>query len=215
MASDVDLALPGFEGLVVPDVDRAGAQDFTKKEYTAVRIRKDYPGTFQAVVRALFFYRLPVSTCADLFRMNCACVAAIRDMVVAGSASGGAAAFLANQRRHSQRDIAILRLSEAITEKLSDPKVLENMSVSELVDIQKRLEDAPPARNGTESGKRSSKDEIEDGEIIDGDVFDAAIAEVAGNGFNAEKSRARGSVGPAAADPAPESAAECSTRSAS
>ena len=113
-----NIALPGFEGLVLPDTDRAGSQDFKDKQYTGLKIRRDYPQTFESVVRALFYYKLPVRTCCDLFHMNSQCVSAIRDMVIAEAATDARAAFLINNRQRSQRDIILTRLVEAIAEKL-------------------------------------------------------------------------------------------------
>ena len=89
---EYEIALPGFEGLVLPDTDRAGSQDFKDKQYTGLKIRRDYPQTFKSVVRALFYYKLPVRTCCDLFRMNSQCVSAIRDMVIAEAATDARAA---------------------------------------------------------------------------------------------------------------------------
>lgn len=172
MGSEIQ-ALPGFAEFVERDVDRAGAKDFTGKEYNAVNIRKNYPGTYQAVARALFYYRLPVKTCADLFRMNSQCVSAIRDQIIAESDKSGAAAFLVEQRRRSQRDIVIARLTEAISEKLSDDGVVAELSVADLTSLLERLEKAPAARNGTESRVDDAK--RADVTIIDASAYDDAI----------------------------------------
>ena len=203
------LALPGFEGLVLPDTDRAGSQDFTGQQYTATLVRRDYPQTFQSVVRALFYYKLPVRTCADLFRMNGKCVAAIRDMVIAEGATNPAAAFLINSRQRSQRDIVLTRLVEAIAERLDDEEAVAKMDINELTSILARLESAKPARNGTDAPPPASKSEDKD--VIDVDAFDAAI-----NGLDREKKSAREvgvEVGAEDVPGASGTPSECSTRS--
>ena len=176
MERDETSALPGFERLVLPDVDRAGAQDFTPKEYTGVRIRQEYPRVFNSVARALFFYKLPVRLCADLFSMNCGCVSAIRDMVIAEASTDPRAAFLVNSRRQSQRDIILSRLTELLAERLDDAEAVKEMSISEITAVLSRLESAPAARNGTDAPKTNAK--TNDGNIIDVDGFDAVIAKL-------------------------------------
>lgn len=181
-----EIALPGFEGLVLPDTDRAGSQDFTDaKKYTGLTIRRDYPQTFDSVVRALFYYKLPIRACADLFRMNSQCVGAIRDMVIAEAATDERAAFLINSRQKSQRDLVITRLVETIAEKLEDAETVKRMGIDELTLILNRLEDAKPARNGTDVTPKSHK--LGNGEVVDIDPFDVAI-----NGLNQEKKCATG-----------------------
>lgn len=178
-----NIALPGFEGLVLPDTDRAGSQDFKDKQYTGLKIRRDYPQTFESVVRALFYYKLPVRTCCDLFRMNSQCVSAIRDMVIAESATDARAAFLINNRQRSQRDLVLTRLVEAIAEKVEDEETIRKLSIGELISLLKRLEDAKPARNGTDT---PSKQPIPtDGKVIDVDAYDVTL-----DRLNREKKRA-------------------------
>ena len=168
-----NIALPGFEGLVLPDTDRAGSQDFKDKQYTGLKIRRDYPQTFQSVVRALFYYKLPVRTCCDLFRMNSQCVSAIRDMVIAEAATDARAAFLINNRQRSQRDLVLTRLVEAIAEKVEDEETIREMSIGELTSLLNRLKDAMPARNGTDA---PSKDPTPtDGKVIDVDAYDVTL----------------------------------------
>lgn len=168
-----NIALPGFEGLVLPDTDRAGSQDFKDKQYTGLKIRRDYPQTFQSVVRALFYYKLPVRTCCDLFRMNSQCVSAIRDMVIAEAATDARAAFLINNRQRSQRDLVLARLVEAIAEKVEDEETIREMSIGELTSLLNRLKDAMPARNGTDA---PSKDPTPtDGKVIDVDAYDVTL----------------------------------------
>lgn len=202
-------ALPGFDDFLRRDIDRAGAMDMTGQQYTAVRIRRDYPGTYESVARALFFYKLPVNTCADLFHMNTQCVSAIRDQVIAASAADPRAAFLVQSRRHSQRDIVLSRLTEAIAVKLSDEDVVDKMSVGELTAILEKLEKAPPARNGTD--RPAASVQASDDQVIDVSQFDDVL-----NGLDADKksaaiegSDAVGSAGPGSVD----QAAECSTTS--
>ena len=179
-----EIALPGFEGLVLPDTDRAGSQNFKDKQYTGLKIRRDYPQTFNSVVRALFFYKLSVRTCCDLFRMNSQCVSAIRDMVIAEAASDARAAFLINNRQRSQRDLVLTRLVEAIAEKVEDEETIRKLSIGELISLLKRLEDAKPARNGTDEPKQDNKPD--DDKTIDVDAFDAAL-----DGLEREKKSAR------------------------
>jgi len=209
---DAEIALPGFEGLVTPDTDRAGSQDFSDpQQYTGLAIRRDYPKTFASVVRALFYYKLPVRTCADLFHMNGKSVAAIRDMVIAEGATNPAAAFLINSRQRSQRDLVITRLVEAIAERLDDPGAVAAMNINDLTTILARLESAKPARNGTDAPNQSGKDKDKD--VIDVDAFDAAL-----DGLNREKKSARevgAEVGPEIGPGAAEAPPECSTRDGS
>ena len=202
---DNNFSLPGFEGLVLPDTDRAGSQDFTDKQYTGVKIWRDYPLTFESVVRALFYYKLPVRTCCDLFRMNSQCVSAIRDMVIAEAATDARAAFLINNRQRSQRDIILTRLVEAIAEKLDDEEVVKKMSIDELTQILNRLETAKPARNGTDAPSKDSTPTY--GKVIDIDAYDVTL-----DRLNQEKKSAAsqndGSVGTPGAAQTP---SECST----
>lgn len=184
MPEAYEIALPGFEGIVLPDTDRAGSQDFKDKQYTGLKIRRDYPQTFNSVVRALFFYKLSVRTCCDLFRMNSQCVSAIRDMVIAEAASDARAAFLINNRQRSQRDLVLTRLVEAIAEKVEDEETIRKLSIGELISLLKRLEDAKPARNGTDEPKQDKKPD--DDKTIDVDAFDAAL-----DGLEREKKSAR------------------------
>ena len=193
---EYNIALPGFEGLVLPDTDRAGSQDFKDKQYTGLKIRRDYPQTFQSVVRALFYYKLPVRTCCDLFHMNSQCVSAIRDMVIAEAATDGRAAFLINNRQRSQRDIILTRLVEAIAEKLDDEEVVKKLSIGELTLYLDRLDGAKPARNGTDEPPKRSK--FDNGNVIDVDPFDATL-----DRLDREKKRAA-EVSSASADNPPE-----------
>lgn len=205
---DDEIALPGFEGLVLPDTDRAGSQDFTdEKKYTGLTIRRDYPNTFKSVVRALFYYKLSVRTCADLFRMNSQCVSAIRDMVIAEAATDARAAFLINSRQRSQRDLVLTRLVEAIAEKLDDAETVKKMGIDELTSILARLDGAKPARNGTDASPKSP--DRDDGKVIDIDVFDATL-----DRLDREKKRAPTSgveVGAKDVPGAAETPSECST----
>ena len=197
------MALPGFQEFLERDVDRAGAVDFRKKNYNAIRIRADYPGTYESVARALFFYKLPVKTCADLFKMNSLCVAAIRDQVIAESATSSAASFLVNSRRRSQREIVLTRIVEAIAEKLDDEEIVKKMSIAELTDILNRLDKAPPARNGTDEPPKAK---VSDDDIIDIEAYDQALAEVSGNRLDSAKKTAH-----TAPEPSTEDAGNCST----
>ena len=191
-----NIALPGFEGLVLPDTDRAGSQDFKDKQYTGLKIRRDYPQTFESVVRALFYYKLPVRTCCDLFRMNSQCVSAIRDMVIAEAATDTRAAFLINNRQRSQRDIILTRLVEAIAEKLDDEEAVKKLSIDELTLILNRLDSAKPARNGTDTPPNDPK--TTDGKVIDVDAYDVTL-----DRLDQEKKRAA-EVSSASADNPPE-----------
>ena len=124
-------------------------------------------------MRALFFYKLSVRTCCDLFRMNSQCVSAIRDMVIAEAATDARAAFLISNRQRSQRDIILTRLVDAIAEKLDDEEVVKKMSIDELTQILNRLETAKPARNGTDAPSKGS--EPTDGKVIDVDAYDVTL----------------------------------------
>lgn len=202
-----EIALPGFEGMVLPDTDRAGSQDFSDpKKYTGLAIRRDYPRTFKSVVRALFYYKLSVRTCCDLFNMNSQCVSAIRDMVIAEAGSDARAAFLINSRQRSQRDLVITRLVEAIAEKLDDAETVKEMGIDELSSILTRLEGAKPARNGTDAPKSDGKGKDKD--VIDVDAFDAAL-----DGLDQEKKSAPSSDVDADGPEAVEVSSKCSTTS--
>ena len=181
MATDAqDLALPGFDEFLKRDADRAGETDFRSGNYTAVRVRREYPGTYESCAVALFKYKLAVNTCAELFHMNPATVAGIRDMVIAEAPTSSRASFLVNNRRRVQKEIANSRLVELLLEKLQDKETRDKLSVSEITDLIKKLEAEPPARNGTDAECKHKSD----GEIIDVDEFDDATST---NGFDAEK----------------------------
>ena len=196
-------ALPGFSEFIGRVVtDRAGAVDMTdEKRYTAEVVLRDYPGVYDSVVRALFYYRLPNRTVRDLFRMSGATVAAIRNHVLAAGANGGAAVFYINSRRQSQRDIVLCQLLDLLEERLADKFKTDALSITDLTDLIARLETAKPASNGTERDRQTpetpSKRDIT---VVDADQFDEVL-----NGLVAQKkSAARIGV---------EGGAECSTGS--
>ena len=205
-----ELVLPGFEGLVVPDTDRAASQDFTDaKKYTGHVIRRDYPRVFESVTRALFYYKLSVRTCCDLFNMSSQTVRAIRDMVIAEGSTSAAAAFLINSRHRSQRDLVITRLVETIAERLDDPDAVKKMSMGELISYLERLESAKPARNGTDSPSTTAKSDKDD--ILDPDAYEILIDGLKQGKKNARAIRVEDGRNDGSARP--EMPSECSTRS--
>lgn len=205
-----ELALPGFEKLVAPDTDRAASQDFTDaKKYTGLVIRRDYPRVFESVTRALFYYKLSVRTCCDLFNMSSQTVRAIRDMVIAEGSTNAAAAFLINSRHWSQRDLVITHLVETIAERLDDPDEVKKMSMGELLSYLERLESAKPARNGTDSPSTTAKSDKDN--ILDSDVYDILIDGLKQDKKTAREIRVEDGRNDGSASPGMPS--ECSTRS--
>lgn len=186
MPNDVEPALPGFAEFLHTVADRAGADDLTDgTKYTAEFVIAQYPGTYKSAVRALFFYKLPVRTVADLFRMSKQTVAAIRNQVLAHGSTNGAAAFFTKTRVCSQREIILSQLVDTIEERLSDPEQLKDMSTSFLVDLVERLTNVPPASNKTDDDVSAHQNQG-DINIIEADQFDEIL-----NGLSVEKNPAR------------------------
>lgn len=180
--------LPGFAEFVGRVVtDRAGAVDMTdEKQYTAEIVMRDYPGVYDSVVRALFYYRLPNRTVRDLFRMSGATVAAIRNHVLAAGVANRAASFYINTRRQSQRDIVLCQLLDLLEERLSDRIKTDALSITDLMELITRLETAKPASNGTESDRPTQPTQPRSGiTAVDADQFDEVL-----NGLVAQKKSA-------------------------
>ena len=191
MAIDATPVLPGFVGFVKDAAARPGNVDLSKKEYTAENLLRDYPQVYESVARALFFYRLPNRVIRDLLHVNGQTVKAIRDHMVAASADDGRASFLINARRNSQRDIILCRLLDLLEERLDDPERTSSLTITELMGLINRLEDAKAPSNGV--GKIPTPKNVKD-ETIDVDEFDAIM-----NGLISEKKSAAGEIGSEAA----------------
>ena len=193
-------ALPGFEELVKTAVDRAGSQDLHDKRYTAATVLRDYPETFKSVAAAIFKYNLPNRVIRDLYRMNGATVKGIHDMVMGAASHDARGGFLIKCRAASTKSIVISRLLDSILDKLDDPDVIKDMSVSELTSILERL--SPPEHVQTkDSAKRTDVTVVEPTED-----FESVI-----NGLVTEKIRAPELAGDLGADDEAERALESST----
>ena len=178
MAGEVETVdLPGFSEFIAKAVsDRAGATDLRGAEYTAEVVLRDYPGTYDSAVRALFYYRLPIRVVSDLFHLSRSTTTAIRNHILAASANGGAASFFTDARRKSQRDIVVCQLLDVLEERLSDPTETKKLLLTDLVSLYKELDAIRPAANGVDDDKGKNIT------IVEGDQFDEVL-----NGLKREK----------------------------
>lgn len=197
-------ALPGFEVLVKTAIDRAGSQDLHDKRYTAATVLRDYPETFKSVAAAIFKYNLPNRVIRDLYRMNGATVKGIHDMVMGVAAHDARGGFLMKCRAASTKSIVISRLLDSILDKLDDPNVVADMTVSELTSILERLSPHEKVQQ-KDDAKRSDVTVVEPSED-----FESVI-----NGLVTEKIRAPELAGDLGADDEAEQALKCSTGNSS
>ena len=197
-------ALPGFEELVKTAIDRAGSQDLHDKRYTAATVLRDYPETFKSVAAAIFKYNLPNRVIRDLYRMNGATVKGIHDMVMGVAAHDARGGFLMKCRAASTKSIVISRLLDSILDKLDDPNVVADMTVSELTSILERLSPHEQVQQ-KEDAKRADVTVVEPSED-----FESVI-----NGLITEKIRAPELAGDLGADDEAEQALKCSTGNSS
>lgn len=197
-------ALPGFEELVKTAIDRAGSQDLHDKRYTAATVLRDYPETFKSVAAAIFKYNLPNRVIRDLYRMNGATVKGIHDMVMGVAAHDARGGFLMKCRAASTKSIVISRLLDSILDKLDDPNVVADMTVSELTSILERLSPHEQVQQ---------KDDTKRAEVTvvaPSEDFESVI-----NGLITEKIRAPELAGDLGADDEAEQALKCSTGNSS
>lgn len=197
-------ALPGFEELVKTAIDRAGSQDLHDKRYTAATVLRDYPETFKSVAAAIFKYNLPNRVIRDLYRMNGATVKGIHDMVMGVAAHDARGGFLMKCRAASTKSIVISRLLDSILDKLDDPNVVADMTVSELTSILERLSPHEQVQQ-KDDAKRANVTVVEP--IED---FESVI-----NGLVTEKIRAPELAGDLGDDDEAEQALKCSTGNSS
>ena len=197
-------ALPGFEELVKTAIDRAGSQDLHDKRYTAATVLRDYPETFKSVAAAIFKYNLPNRVIRDLYRMNGATVKGIHDMVMGVAAHDARGGFLMKCRAASTKSIVISRLLDSILDKLDDPNVVADMTVSELTSILERLSPHEKVQQKDDT-KRADVTVLEPSED-----FESVI-----NGLITEKIRAPELAGDLGADDEAEKALKCSTGNSS
>lgn len=197
-------ALPGFEELVKTAIDRAGSQDLHDKRYTAATVLRDYPETFKSVAAAIFKYNLPNRVIRDLYRMNGATVKGIHDMVMGVAAHDARGGFLMKCRAASTKSIVISRLLDSILDKLDDPNVVADMTVSELTSILERLSPHEKVQQ-KDDAKRTDVTVVEPSED-----FESVI-----NGLITEKIRAPELAGDLGADDEAEQALKCSTGNSS
>lgn len=197
-------ALPGFEELVKTAIDRAGSQDLHDKRYTAATVLRDYPETFKSVAAAIFKYNLPNRVIRDLYRMNGATVKGIHDMVMGVAAHDARGGFLMKCRAASTKSIVISRLLDSILDKLDDPNVVADMTVSELTSILERLSPHEQVQQKDDT-KRADVTVVEPSED-----FESVI-----NGLITEKIRAPELAGDLGADDEAEQELKCSTGNSS
>ena len=197
-------ALPGFEELVKTAIDRAGSQDLHDKRYTAATVLRDYPETFKSVAAAIFKYNLPNRVIRDLYRMNGATVKGIHDMVMGVAAHDARGGFLMKCRAASTKSIVISRILDSILDKLDDPNVVADMTVSELTSILERLSPHEQVQQKDDT-KRAEVTVVEPSED-----FESVI-----NGLVTEKIRAPELAGDLGADDEAEQALKCSTGNSS
>lgn len=197
-------ALPGFEELVKTAIDRAGSQDLHDKRYTAATVLRDYPETFKSVAAAIFKYNLPNRVIRDLYRMNGATVKGIHDMVMGVAAHDARGGFLMKCRAASTKSIVISRILDSILDKLDDPNVVADMTVSELTSILERLSPHEQVQQKDDT-KRAEVTVVEPSED-----FESVI-----NGLVTEKIRAPELAGDFGADDEAEQELKCSTGNSS
>lgn len=197
-------ALPGFEELVKTAIDRAGSQDLHDKRYTAATVLRDYPETFKSVAAAIFKYNLPNRVIRDLYRMNGATVKGIHDMVMGVAAHDARGGFLMKCRAASTKSIVISRILDSILDKLDDPNVVADMTVSELTSILERLSPHEQVQQKDDT-KRADVTVVEPSED-----FESVI-----NGLVTEKIRAPELAGDLGAANEAEQALKCSTGNSS
>ena len=193
-------ALPGFEELVRTAVDRAGAPCLQDKRYTAATVLRDYPETFKSVAAAIFKYNLPNRVIRDLFRMNGATVKGIHDMVVGAASTDPRGGFLMKCRAASTKSIVISRLLDSILDKLDDPTIVADMTVSQLTSLLERLSPHEQSEK-KDDAKRMDVQVVEPAED-----FESVI-----NGLVTEKIRAPRFGADDGQDEPTDHAAECST----
>ena len=197
-------ALPGFEELVRTAIDRAGSQCLQDRRYTAATVLRDYPETFKSVAAAIFKYNLPNRVIRDLYRMNGATVKGIHDMVMGVAAHDPRGGFLMKCRAASTKSIVISRLLDSILDKLDDPNVVADMSVTELTSILERL-------SPHEQSEKKDDAKRMDVEVVDqSEDFESVI-----NGLVTEKIRAPRLGADDGPDEPTDPAAECSTSNSS
>lgn len=176
MSRDEPQALPGFEAFVTRAVDRAGAQNLTGARYTALNVLRDYPETFRSIAAAIFKYNLPNRVIRDLYHVNGMTVKGIHDMVVGACEQDGArGAFLVKCRAASSRSIVQSRILDALIDKLDDPKIVKEMSVSELVAALRSIE-PPTAKGASEDASKMTVQVVEPDANFE-DLIDGLVPE--------------------------------------
>jgi hypothetical protein len=201
-----EIALPGLEDVLVPLNSRPGDRDMTdEKIFTAAVLFRDHPNVFRSACQLLFKYGLSERAVASALMLSHNTVRAIRDMVVQSqgvTTDAAAAAFFIKSRAANSRRIIQLRALEALADRLSDEKSIEDISIGQLLGIV----DAVDKIDGkTEPQNKNLK--VSD-DIIDVDVFDAVL-----DGLNEEKKSAREDVGESSADREEGAVDSCSTGS--
>ena len=136
--------------------------------------------------------------------MNGATVKGIHDMVMGAASHDSRGGFLMKCRAASTRSIVISRLLDSILDKLDDPNLVAEMSVSELTSILERLSPHEQVQQ-KDDAKRMDVQVVEPGED-----FESVI-----NGLVTEKNRAPELAGDLGADDEAERALKCSTSNTS
>ena len=172
-------ALPGFEFVVPPA--RPGEQDMSdESRYTGEVLFRDHPDVFKAVAAAFFVDGLSIRATAARYRVSVNTVRAIRDMAIADARTDAArAAFFIKSKAEKLHGIIRTRSLEAIYDRLSNPKKVDDIPIDTLMKLADIL------TSGEQSERRPSMPAAS--EIIDVEEFEDVM-----NGLEAGKKSARG-----------------------
>ena len=98
---------------------------------------------------------LPNRVIRDLLHVNGQTVKAVRDHMIGARAGDGRASFLVNARKNSQRDIILCRLLDLLEDRLEDETCTNALSITELTELIKRLEDTKAPKITNRNGHRA------------------------------------------------------------
>lgn len=195
--------LPGFESVAYPRDVRPGSVDMTDgATFTAGALFRDYPEVFKSVATMLFKYGDSERKIAEVLRVSCNTVRAIRDMVAAGasadpSTAAAAAFFIKSRAANAKRTIA-LRALETIGDRLDDEDERKKIGIDTLLTIVKVASDEPGENGAAKSGTNGTP-----GEIIDVDEFDDIL-----NGLDAAEKKPADLDGETGRETAPDTPAK-------
>ena len=191
--NESEVGLPGLEDALTPmDMRPAGVDMSDEKVYTAALLFRDHPRVFKSACNLLFKNGLSERSVAAALYLSVNTVRAIRDMVTSASANATdseAAAFFIKSRIRNSRRLVQLRALEALEDKLTDERKVEELKVDTLLSAIKTIQELEkPVEEKPEEKPTKKEAEIYD---INADQFDDVL-----NGLNEEKKSARGDAVP-------------------